>query len=231
VDTLADIRLGTSAFTASGWEGSFYPRGLKPADRLTFYAGHFDTVEVDSTFYACPLPQTVNRLIGRISLMNHESNNNRGFWIGLPWQRQGLMTEACEAVTDNWFDVLNFAVLRAPKAVENTASRRISEKSRMRIIGTKHLVDDPSDDGEGVQSFQTGLDVVHSETDLLPQDRARKSGSPDDLPIRRSPCLRRHSDQNLSGFRRTDHFPQECDARSTSTVLGFQAYMKAQTVN
>jgi uncharacterized protein YecE (DUF72 family) len=60
VDKLAEIRLGTSAFTAAGWEGSFYPRGLKPADRLTFYAEHFDTVEVDSTFYACPSPQTVN---------------------------------------------------------------------------------------------------------------------------------------------------------------------------
>ena len=60
MDTLAEIRLGTSAFTAAGWEGSFYPRGLKPADRLTFYAEHFDTVEVDSTFYACPSPQTVN---------------------------------------------------------------------------------------------------------------------------------------------------------------------------
>jgi ribosomal-protein-alanine N-acetyltransferase len=78
-----------------------------------------------------------DQLIGRISLMNNEWNNNRGFWIGLPWQRQGLMTEACEVVTDYWFDVLNFAVLRAPKAVENAASRRISEKSGMRIIGTE----------------------------------------------------------------------------------------------
>ena len=60
VDTLAEIRLGTSSFTAAGWDGSFYPRGMKSADRLTFYAEHFDTVEIDSTFYACPSPQTVN---------------------------------------------------------------------------------------------------------------------------------------------------------------------------
>jgi RimJ/RimL family protein N-acetyltransferase len=26
--------------------------------------------------------------------------NNRGFWMGLPWQGQGLMSEAVEAVTD-----------------------------------------------------------------------------------------------------------------------------------
>jgi uncharacterized protein YecE (DUF72 family) len=59
VDNLAEIRLGTSSFTAAGWEGSFYPKGIKSADRLTFYAEHFDTVEIDSTFYACPSPRNV----------------------------------------------------------------------------------------------------------------------------------------------------------------------------
>jgi uncharacterized protein YecE (DUF72 family) len=59
VDKLAAIRLGTSSFTAAGWAGSFYPKGIRSADRLRFYAEHFDTVEVDSTFYACPLSRTV----------------------------------------------------------------------------------------------------------------------------------------------------------------------------
>jgi uncharacterized protein YecE (DUF72 family) len=54
------IRLGTCAFTANGWVGSFYPKGLKSADYLSWYADHFDTVEVDSTFYACPPPKTVS---------------------------------------------------------------------------------------------------------------------------------------------------------------------------
>src|SRR5436309_14865804 len=51
---MADIRIGTSSFTATGWERSFYPRGLRPADYLSYYAQHFDTVEIDSTFYATP---------------------------------------------------------------------------------------------------------------------------------------------------------------------------------
>jgi RimJ/RimL family protein N-acetyltransferase len=46
------------------------------------------------------------------------------------------MTEAVAVVTDYWFDVLGFPVLRAPKAVANTASRRISEKTGMRVIAT-----------------------------------------------------------------------------------------------
>jgi uncharacterized protein YecE (DUF72 family) len=56
----ASIHLGTSAFTAAGWEGSFYPEGMKPADYLTYYATKFDTVEVDSTFYRTPSAATVN---------------------------------------------------------------------------------------------------------------------------------------------------------------------------
>ncbi len=64
-----------------------------------------------------------DQLIGCISLMKGQ-NDNRGFWLGLSWQRQGLMSETCEIVTDFWFETLRFAVLRAPKAVGNIASRR-----------------------------------------------------------------------------------------------------------
>jgi uncharacterized protein YecE (DUF72 family) len=53
------IYLGTSSFTAAGWSGSFYPKGLKPAEYLPFYSAHFDSVEIDSSFYACPSPSTV----------------------------------------------------------------------------------------------------------------------------------------------------------------------------
>jgi ribosomal-protein-alanine N-acetyltransferase len=74
--------------------------------------------------------------IGCISLMKEE-NHNRGFWIGLPWQRQGLMSEAVVAVTDYWFNTLGFPVLRVPKAIANTASRRISEKSGMRVVAVE----------------------------------------------------------------------------------------------
>lgn len=53
------IRAGTSAFTAEGWEGSFYPAGTQARDYLSYYATKFDTVEVDSTFYRTPAIATV----------------------------------------------------------------------------------------------------------------------------------------------------------------------------
>jgi uncharacterized protein YecE (DUF72 family) len=63
--SLPGILLGTSAFTANGWEGSFYPPGMKSRDFLSYYATQFATVEVDSTFYGCPSATTVNNWAAR----------------------------------------------------------------------------------------------------------------------------------------------------------------------
>ena len=76
------------------------------------------------------------QMIGSIGLIRSE-NENRGFWIAPQWQGRGLMSEACEVVTDYWFNTLKFPVLRAPKAVINGASRRISEKQGMRLVATE----------------------------------------------------------------------------------------------
>jgi [ribosomal protein S5]-alanine N-acetyltransferase len=75
-------------------------------------------------------------LIGVISLMTGRAEN-RGFWIGVRWQGQGLMSEAVEPVTDFWFEELKMPALRVPKAIANTASRKISEKAGMRVIATE----------------------------------------------------------------------------------------------
>lgn len=53
------LHLGTSSFTAEGWEKSFYPPGTQPRDYLTYYSTQFDTLEVDATFYRIPAISTV----------------------------------------------------------------------------------------------------------------------------------------------------------------------------
>lgn len=75
------------------------------------------------------------QLIGAISLVKGDQDN-RGFWLGLPWHGQGLMSEACAWANDFWFETLGFPVLRVAKAAANIASRRISEKQGMRLVGT-----------------------------------------------------------------------------------------------
>lgn len=60
-----NLRVGTSAFTAAGWPGSFYPADLPAAEYLSYYAQHFDTVEVDSTFYRTPSTAMVRNWYAR----------------------------------------------------------------------------------------------------------------------------------------------------------------------
>jgi RimJ/RimL family protein N-acetyltransferase len=90
----------------------------------------------DSWNWTLRLKTNPDQIIGSIAL-SRAKDKNRGFWLGLPWQGQGLMTEAADSVTDYWFHVLGFPVMRIPKAVANIASRRISEKQGMRLVGTE----------------------------------------------------------------------------------------------
>lgn len=48
------IRLGTQGWSYPDWIGSFYPPGSRQQHTLPFYAGVFDTVELDTTFYGEP---------------------------------------------------------------------------------------------------------------------------------------------------------------------------------
>src|ERR671922_1613382 len=51
------VVVGTGGWSAEEW----YPSGLAPRDRLSWYAERFEGVEVDSTFYALPGRRTVAR--------------------------------------------------------------------------------------------------------------------------------------------------------------------------
>jgi uncharacterized protein YecE (DUF72 family) len=54
------VRFGTSSFSSEDWVGPFYEPGTPPGDFLRVYARAFDTVEVDSTYYAVPSARTVD---------------------------------------------------------------------------------------------------------------------------------------------------------------------------
>jgi uncharacterized protein YecE (DUF72 family) len=58
-------RVGTQGWNYGAWVGPFYPPGTRPADFLKLYAQAFDTVEVDSTFYAVPAPKVVRAWAAR----------------------------------------------------------------------------------------------------------------------------------------------------------------------
>jgi uncharacterized protein YecE (DUF72 family) len=59
--SIPNLHLGTSSWSSEDWVGVFYPQGTSPADFLTEYAKHFDTVEVDATFYRSPAASMVSK--------------------------------------------------------------------------------------------------------------------------------------------------------------------------
>ena len=52
------VRIGTSGWHYKHWLGLFYPPKLAPKEMFRFYALHFDTVELNNTFYRQPRPET-----------------------------------------------------------------------------------------------------------------------------------------------------------------------------
>ena len=63
---MAVIRLGTCSWADEGLIAAWYPRGVSSAAaRLRYYAERFDNVEVDSTYYALPHPETAARWVER----------------------------------------------------------------------------------------------------------------------------------------------------------------------
>lgn len=60
------VRVGCSGWEYRHWRGDFYPAGLAQARWLEHYAGIFDTVEVNATFYRLPEVSTFTRWRDRV---------------------------------------------------------------------------------------------------------------------------------------------------------------------
>jgi uncharacterized protein YecE (DUF72 family) len=62
----ATLHLGSQGWNYTAWVGPFYPERTRPVDFLSVYARAFETVEVDSTFYAIPSERTVRGWASRV---------------------------------------------------------------------------------------------------------------------------------------------------------------------
>jgi uncharacterized protein YecE (DUF72 family) len=52
------IRIGCSGWVYPHWRGRFYPEKLAAKNWFAFYAEHFDTVEINNSFYRLPKAET-----------------------------------------------------------------------------------------------------------------------------------------------------------------------------
>jgi uncharacterized protein YecE (DUF72 family) len=51
LSAMGRLFIGTSGFNYKDWRYIFYPKGLSERKWLSFYAQHYDTVEINATFY------------------------------------------------------------------------------------------------------------------------------------------------------------------------------------
>jgi len=92
------FHIGTSGWSYPGWRELFYPEELPSKDWLSYYAGHFSTVEINMTFYRFPRPETLkgwlektpphftftlkaNRQITHLKKIKNVQNEVRYFYI------------------------------------------------------------------------------------------------------------------------------------------------------
>jgi uncharacterized protein YecE (DUF72 family) len=78
--TIPECRIGTSGYQYDHWRGVFYPEDLPKTNWLSFYTRHFDTVEINNTFYRLPGAETFD---------NWRKRAPRGFCYSLKFSRYG----------------------------------------------------------------------------------------------------------------------------------------------
>jgi uncharacterized protein YecE (DUF72 family) len=78
----SSVRVGPAGWNYKDWEGTVYPAGAgKSFDPLAFLADYFDTVEINSSFYAPPRPADAAKWARRVS------KNPRFRFTAKVWQR------------------------------------------------------------------------------------------------------------------------------------------------
>lgn len=58
---MSKIRIGTSGWSYDEWRGDFYPDGLVRKRELEYAAGHFDSIEINGSFYSLLTPRSYER--------------------------------------------------------------------------------------------------------------------------------------------------------------------------
>jgi len=93
-----EVHIGTMGWSYGFWVGNFYPQGTRPDEYLTEYGKHFDTVEVDMTFYRNP---------SKSALLKWKEQTPEGFLFSAKFPR-GIthvkMLRDCERETEYFLE-------------------------------------------------------------------------------------------------------------------------------
>ena len=57
----AELRIGISGWRYAPWRGVFYPEGLPQRSELAYAARHFNSIEINGSFYSLQRPEFYRR--------------------------------------------------------------------------------------------------------------------------------------------------------------------------
>ncbi len=126
------ISIGCSGFSSRDWKGFFYPEELPNKDQLNFYSEHFNTVEINSTFYRRPRLQTIENWYQR-------TNAGFSFFVKIPktithikrlQETRSETSDFCNHIVSGLRDKLAGFLFQMPPTY------RFSEENLERLINT-----------------------------------------------------------------------------------------------
>lgn len=62
----AKILIGTSGYSFADWVGPFYPEKIQKGKMLDYYKDHFNTVEINSTYYRIPHSAVFYHMVNKV---------------------------------------------------------------------------------------------------------------------------------------------------------------------
>jgi len=85
-----EIKIGTSGYSFDDWKGMFYPEKIAKGKMFDHYVKHFNTVEINSTYYRIPHPAVMYNI-------EQKSPDNFEFIVKTP----GTMTHKRRDINDD----------------------------------------------------------------------------------------------------------------------------------
>jgi len=140
VENLNDLRVSKNLFVVA------YPYTLKDAKDWVKYC---NKKTKESYNFNIEL-KSEKKIVGGVGLSHVEENNGTaeiGYWLGVKYQRQGIMSEAAKKLIDFAFNKLKLRRLEASIFKENKPSQCLAKSLGFKYEGTKR---------EDVKSKATG---------------------------------------------------------------------------
>ncbi|MGH7908197.1 MAG: DUF72 domain-containing protein [Candidatus Binataceae bacterium] len=147
---MARFFLGTSGWNYREWRGGFYPHDLPAREWLSWYAQHFNSTEINHSFYHFPRSE---------SLRNWNGQTPDSFIFALKALRLITHTKRLKDIDDNWRDFTQRAQelggKLGPILLQFPSSFRAAEENMERL--EKLLASRPS----GAPSLRLAVEFRH----------------------------------------------------------------------